>query len=71
MLAVLSPSKNLDFNSPKTSRKKSEPVFVSESENLIDQLRTLKSSDIKKLMNISDDLSEVKSTEIPVLDTGI
>ena len=59
MLAVLSPSKNLDFKSPKTSRKRSEPVFVDDTELLVGQLKELKAKDIQNLMNISDDLSEV------------
>ena len=59
MLAVLSPSKNLDFKSSRTTHKKSEPVFISDSAQLIAQLRKLNTEEIKSLMNISDDLSEL------------
>ena len=57
MLTVLSPSKNLDFKTKLTTRKRSDPSFNSRTSELISQLQQLSASNIKTLMNISDDLA--------------
>ncbi|MEC8437593.1 MAG: peroxide stress protein YaaA [Pseudomonadota bacterium] len=57
MLAILSPAKTLDFDSPLTTDQHSAPEFTKESSALIKTLRQLEPSDIGSLMGISDKLA--------------
>ena len=57
MLAILSPAKTLDFDSPLTTDQHSAPEFTKESKALIKTLRQLEPSDIGNLMGISDKLA--------------
>ena len=57
MLAILSPAKTLDFDSPLTTDQHSAPEFRKESKALIKTLRQLEPSDIGSLMGISDKLA--------------
>ena len=57
MLAILSPAKTLDFDSPLTTDQHSAPEFTKESAALIKTLRQLEPSDIGSLMGISDKLA--------------
>ena len=57
MLAILSPAKTLDFDSPLTTDQHSAPQFTKESTALIKTLRQLEPSDIGSLMGISDKLA--------------
>ena len=57
MLAILSPAKTLDFDSPLTTNQHSAPEFTKESKALIKTLRQLEPSDIGSLMGISDKLA--------------
>ena len=57
MLAILSPAKTLDFESPLTTDQHSAPEFTKESTALIKTLRQLEPSDIGSLMGISDKLA--------------
>ena len=57
MLAILSPAKTLDFDSPPTTDQHSAPEFTKESKALIKTLRQLEPSDIGSLMGISDKLA--------------
>ena len=57
MLAILSPAKTLDFDSPLTTDQHSAPEFAKESKALIKTLRQLEPSDIGSLMGISDKLA--------------
>ena len=57
MLAILSPAKTLDFDSPLTTDQHSAPEFTEESTALIKTLRQLEPSDIGSLMGISDKLA--------------
>ena len=59
MLAILSPAKTLDFESDLATKKFSEPGFVAESQQLIQQLRQLAPNQIGSLMKISDKLAEL------------
>ncbi|MAZ90191.1 MAG: peroxide stress protein YaaA [Cellvibrionaceae bacterium] len=56
MLLVISPAKNLDFDSPSKTQQKSTPDFLEEAQLLIDELRHLAPQDISALMSISDKL---------------
>ncbi len=57
MLAILSPAKTLDFDSPLTTDQHSAPEFTKDSKALIKTLRQLEPSDIGSLMGISDKLA--------------
>ena len=57
MLAILSPAKTLDFDSPLTTDQHSAPEFAKESTALIKTLRQLEPSDIGSLMGISEKLA--------------
>lgn len=59
MLAILSPAKSLDYDSPLATRKFSEPSFVTESEILIKRLQKFTPDEISSLMGISDNLAEL------------
>ena len=59
MLAILSPAKSLDYESPLATKKFSEPSFVAESEQLIASLRSFTPGEISSLMGISDNLAEL------------
>lgn len=57
MLAVLSPAKSLDYESPLTTSRFSEPQLMHESALLIEQLRQFTPADISSLMSLSDKLA--------------
>lgn len=59
MLTVLSPSKNLDFKTKLTTRKRSEPTFNDRTTELISHLQQLSVGNLAELMNISDDLADL------------
>jgi cytoplasmic iron level regulating protein YaaA (DUF328/UPF0246 family) len=53
---VISPAKNLDFETPVATAEATQPVFLAESQQLIDELRRLAPQDVASLMHISDKL---------------
>ena len=57
MLLVVSPAKNLDYESPLATQKYSQPELLTESQLLIQQCKTLTPADIASLMGISDKLA--------------
>lgn len=59
MLAVISPAKKLDFNPVETTLPLTQPEFLSQTKKLITRSRKLSALDLKQLMKISDDLSEL------------
>lgn len=59
MLAVLSPAKSLDFDTPAATAKHSTPVFQKASGQLIGQLRQLSPADLSALMGISAKLADL------------
>lgn len=59
MLAVLSPAKSLDFETPPRTRKASTPSFLSEAATLIGDLKKLAPGEISDLMGISTKLGEL------------
>lgn len=56
MLALISPAKTFDFDTPAPTRQASQPEFLAQAQELIDVLRPLAPHDISKLMGISDKL---------------
>ena len=59
MLALISPAKTLDFDSPLSTRKFSQPEFLDASNKLINTLKGLSSKRLAKLMKISPKLAEL------------
>lgn len=57
MLLVVSPAKNLDFESPIATQLSSQPALLSDSQILIDRCLRLTPADISSLMGISDKLA--------------
>ncbi len=61
MLAILSPAKTLDYETPLITRKASEPEFVTESGELIEELRKLSPAELSAKMKISDKLAQLNA----------
>ncbi len=59
MLAIISPAKTLDYNSPVPTRKHTEPGFLDDSRELIETLRQFAPPDVADLMGISSKLAEL------------
>ena len=59
MLMLISPAKSLDFESPLPTKKHSQPEFLDDSEQLIQELRDLTPPDIQALMKISPQLADL------------
>ena len=57
MLITISPAKTLDFETPPTVAKHSNPLMLEEAENLIEIMRKKTKSEITTLMNISDKIA--------------
>ncbi|MFK7829949.1 MAG: peroxide stress protein YaaA [Congregibacter sp.] len=57
MLSVISPAKTLDFETPPTTRKTTQPEFLERSEALIDDARSLDPGDIQALMGVSEKIA--------------
>ena len=58
MLVVVSPAKNLDFESVVPTREYTQPALLDETERLMKVCRTLSPADLASLMKISDKLAE-------------
>ena len=61
MLALLSPAKTLDYSTPLTTRKHSEPRLLGHTQALIDVMRTKSVADIAAMMSISDELAALNA----------
>lgn len=61
MLVLLSPAKTLDYVTPVSTRKHSQPRLLAESERLIEVMRGTSVSDIASMMSISDDLAALNA----------
>ena len=59
VLAVISPAKSLDFDTPPTTRKATTPRFLGDAATLIDDLAQLAPGEISDLMGVSTKLGEL------------
>jgi len=59
MIAVLSPAKRLDAESPPQVQKATQPQFLKEAEALVKDARRLRPEDLSQMMSISDDLGKL------------
>jgi hypothetical protein len=57
MLTVISPAKNLDFDSKPHTETHSEPQFLAQSQLLINELKELDTAQVASLMKLSDKLA--------------
>ncbi len=57
MLLVVSPAKNLDYDSVLATEKYSQPELLSHSQLLVEQCKTLSPAELSSLMGISDKLA--------------
>lgn len=57
MLMVISPAKTLDFETPPTTARHTQPQYLDHSQELIAQLRELSPQQIAELMHLSDKLA--------------
>ncbi|WPP00748.1 peroxide stress protein YaaA [Pseudomonas sp. HR96] len=57
MLMVISPAKTLDFETPPTTARHTQPQYLDDSQVLIEQLRELSPQQIGELMHLSDKLA--------------
>ena len=62
MIIVLSPAKSLDYKTPPTVDDYTQPEFLDQSQQLIDQLRTLSPVEVAQLMHLSDRLAVLNAT---------
>lgn len=59
MIAVLSPAKALDFETPPTTELYTTAALLDRADELVDRCRTLSAKDLQGLMKISDKLAEL------------
>ncbi len=59
MLIVVSPAKKLDYETPSLIKKATKPIYLSESQILIDELRKYSVIDLAELMGLSIKLAEL------------
>jgi cytoplasmic iron level regulating protein YaaA (DUF328/UPF0246 family) len=59
MLTVISPAKTLDFETPPSTRKATQPRFIERSAALVDDARSLSPDDIRALMGVSDNIAQL------------
>ena len=59
MLIVVSPAKKLDYDTPSTTDRYSEPDFLDQSQLLINNLRNYSALDLAELMKLSMKLAEL------------
>ena len=59
MLTVISPAKTLDFDTPPTTRKKTQPEFIEDAARLIDDARAMSPQDIRELMGVSEKIADL------------
>jgi cytoplasmic iron level regulating protein YaaA (DUF328/UPF0246 family) len=61
MLIVISPAKSLDFETPASVDKYTEPAFLKESSELVSGLKKLGSTGLSELMHISEKLGDLNA----------
>jgi cytoplasmic iron level regulating protein YaaA (DUF328/UPF0246 family) len=59
MLILISPAKTLDYDTPVKIRTATQPIFLDQSQLLIDELQQLPPDGVSKLMSISSKLGEL------------
>jgi cytoplasmic iron level regulating protein YaaA (DUF328/UPF0246 family) len=61
MLIVISPAKNLDYETPTTTKIYSHPQLLKQAQSLVDICKQLSVSDLSRLMGISKNLADLNA----------
>lgn len=61
MLTVVSPAKTLDFETPAHTEQFTQPRFLPQSQQLVEEMRQLAPQDIAQLMKLSDKLASLNA----------
>ena len=61
MLMIISPAKTLDYDSPLATESYTQPDFLDDACELIDQLKDLEPHQVSNLMSISDKLGQLNA----------
>ncbi|HLV77196.1 MAG TPA: peroxide stress protein YaaA [Marinobacter sp.] len=61
MLMIISPAKTLDYESPLATERYTQPEFLDDACELIDQLKALEPHQVSNLMSISDKLGQLNA----------
>ncbi len=59
MLAVISPAKNLDYDTPMPKVRATQPALLNDAQELIDGLKALAPHEVSGLMKLSDKLGQL------------
>lgn len=59
MLTVISPAKTLDFETPPTTRRSTQPQLLQRAGELVDDARAMSPKDIRGLMGVSEKIAEL------------
>jgi uncharacterized protein len=59
VLTIVSPAKSLDFESPRSTRKHSQPVHLDRAAELVEVMREKSPEDLVEMMSISPTLAEL------------
>ena len=59
MLTVISPAKTLDFDTPPVTRRKTQPEFIEQAGELVEDARALSPDAIGSLMGVSDAIANL------------
>ena len=59
MLTVLSPAKTLDYDTPPTTKKATQPRLLDRASGLVEDARSLSPDDIRALMGVSESIAEL------------
>lgn len=68
MYTVLSPAKKLDFDPAPKGLKKTKPLFLNDTKELITRTRKYSAQDLKRLMGISDALADLNKERFKAFD---
>ncbi len=69
MLALLSPAKSLDLDSPLPTRKHTQPRMLEQAEQLVEVMRTKSPEEIGDLMDISPELGRLNAQRYEDFET--
>ena len=59
MLTVISPAKTLDYETPPTTRRTTQPQYLDKAARLVEDARELSPDDIRQLMGVSQKIAEL------------
>lgn len=59
MLTVISPAKTLDYDTPATTKKTTQPEFLEQARALVDDARDLDPAAIRELMGVSENIANL------------